>query len=51
VFFVACEGVHVPKSILIVDDSLLIRKILRETLGREAGWEVCGDASKLHRLL
>jgi DNA-binding NarL/FixJ family response regulator len=31
----------VPKCILIVDDSLVIRKILRETLGREAGWEVC----------
>jgi DNA-binding NarL/FixJ family response regulator len=35
----------VPKCILIVDDSVAIRKILRETLGREAGWEVCGEAS------
>jgi DNA-binding NarL/FixJ family response regulator len=35
----------VAKCILIVDDSLAIRKILREMLGREAGWEVCGEAS------
>lgn len=34
-----------PNRILIVDDSIVIRKILRETLGRELGWEVCGEAS------
>lgn len=34
-----------PKCILIVDDSPVIRKISRETLEREAGWEVCGEAS------
>src|SRR6266576_1633613 len=27
------------------DDSVVIRKILHETLGRELGWEVCGEAS------
>ena len=35
----------VSKSILIVDDSLVIRKILRETLEREADWKVCCEAS------
>ena len=34
-----------PNRILIVDDSVVIRKILHETLGRELGWEVCGEAS------
>ena len=34
-----------PNRILIVDDSVVIRKILRETLGGELGWEVCGEAS------
>jgi DNA-binding NarL/FixJ family response regulator len=35
----------VSKRILIVDDSLAIRKILREMLAREARWKVCGEAS------
>jgi DNA-binding NarL/FixJ family response regulator len=35
----------VPKRILIVDDSLAIRKMLRETLGCEADWEICGEAA------
>ena len=34
-----------PKSILIVDDSPLIRKTLRETLERIKDWEVCGEAA------
>lgn len=34
-----------PKSILIVDDSVVVRKIVCETLSREAGWEVAGEAS------
>jgi DNA-binding NarL/FixJ family response regulator len=32
------------KSILIVDDSAAIRHSLRALLGRQAGWEVCGEA-------
>jgi CheY-like chemotaxis protein len=35
----------VPKCILIVDDSPLIRKTLRETLERHEGWQVCGEAA------
>jgi DNA-binding NarL/FixJ family response regulator len=34
-----------PKRILIVDDSAIIRKTLRETLERQDGWEVCGEAA------
>ena len=34
-----------PKWILIVDDSPLIRKTLRETLERHEGWQVCGQAA------
>jgi DNA-binding NarL/FixJ family response regulator len=30
--------------ILIVDDSELIRKVLREELRAHTGWEVCGEA-------
>ena len=45
VVWLRTKGVHVPKCILIVDESIAIRKILRETLEREAGWEVCGEAS------
>jgi CheY-like chemotaxis protein len=30
--------------ILIVDDSELIRKVLREELRAHSGWEVCGEA-------
>jgi DNA-binding NarL/FixJ family response regulator len=35
----------VPKSILIVDDSPLICKLLHETLEAEGGWTVCGEAA------
>jgi CheY-like chemotaxis protein len=38
------DDLQVPKRILIVDDSPAIRKMLRETLGCEAGWEICGEA-------
>jgi DNA-binding NarL/FixJ family response regulator len=31
-------------KILIVDDSAVLRKILRICLGRDARWEVCGEA-------
>jgi DNA-binding NarL/FixJ family response regulator len=31
-------------KILIVDDSPVLRKILRICLGRDARWEVCGEA-------
>ena len=33
------------KYILIVDDSPIMRKTLRETLERNDGWEVCGEAA------
>jgi len=45
VVWLRTKGVHVPKCILIVDESIAIRKILRETFEREADWEVCGEAS------
>jgi len=35
----------VPKRILIVDDSPVIRKTLRETLADQDGWEICGEAA------
>jgi DNA-binding NarL/FixJ family response regulator len=35
----------VPKCILIVDDSRVVRKTLRQTLERQCGWEVCGEAA------
>jgi DNA-binding NarL/FixJ family response regulator len=35
----------VPKCILIVDDSALIRRMIRETLEQHGGWEVCGEAA------
>jgi DNA-binding NarL/FixJ family response regulator len=34
----------VPKCILIVDDSPVVRKTLRQTLEQQEGWEVCGEA-------
>lgn len=34
-----------PKRILIVDDSAVLRKTLRQTLERHDGWEVCGEAA------
>lgn len=34
-----------PKCILIVDDSPVVRKTLRQTLERQCGWEVCGEAA------
>lgn len=33
-----------PKCILIVDDHEHIRKIIRNVLERESGFEVCGEA-------
>ena len=33
------------KHILIVDDSALIRRIIRETLEQQNGWEVSGEAA------
>jgi CheY-like chemotaxis protein len=36
---------QVPKLILIVDDSPVVRKTLRQTLERQPGWEVCGEAA------
>jgi DNA-binding NarL/FixJ family response regulator len=35
----------VSKHILIVDDSTLIRRIIRETLEQQNGWEVSGEAA------
>lgn len=34
-----------PKHLLIVDDSPIMRKTLRQTLERQAGWRVCGEAA------
>jgi DNA-binding NarL/FixJ family response regulator len=39
------QGGHVSKHILIVDDSALIRRIIRETLEQQNGWEVSGEAA------
>jgi DNA-binding NarL/FixJ family response regulator len=39
------RGGHVSKHILIVDDSALIRRIIRETLEQQNGWEVSGEAA------
>jgi DNA-binding NarL/FixJ family response regulator len=35
----------VPKHFLIVDDSPIIRKLLRETFELQEGWEICGEAT------
>jgi DNA-binding NarL/FixJ family response regulator len=35
----------VRKCVLIVDDSPVIRKTLRQTLEREDSWQVCGEAA------
>ena len=34
-----------PKCILIVDDSALIRRMIRVTLEQQEGWEVSGEAA------
>jgi DNA-binding NarL/FixJ family response regulator len=34
-----------PKYVLIVDDSAVLRKTLREFLEQQDGWEVCGEAA------
>jgi DNA-binding NarL/FixJ family response regulator len=34
-----------PKCILIVDDSAVVRKALRSTLESHDAWEVCGEAA------
>jgi DNA-binding NarL/FixJ family response regulator len=41
----APRGAHVSKHILIVDDSALIRRIIRERLEQQNGWEVSGEAA------
>ncbi len=44
----SCSCQHcdpVPKRILIVDDSAVLRKTLREFLEQQDGWEVCGEAA------
>jgi chemotaxis response regulator CheB len=35
----------VPKFILIVDDSALMRSMIRETLEQHGGWEVSDEAA------
>jgi DNA-binding NarL/FixJ family response regulator len=35
----------VPKRILIVDDSPVVRKTLHQTLERQDDWEICGEAA------
>jgi len=39
------KGFRVGKCILILDDSALIRRMIREKLEREGGWEVSGEAA------
>jgi DNA-binding NarL/FixJ family response regulator len=39
------NGLQLPKRVLIVDDSAVVRKALREFLERQDGWEVCGEAA------
>jgi DNA-binding NarL/FixJ family response regulator len=39
------NGLQLPKRILIVDDSRVIRECLRELLQQQRGWEVCGEAA------
>jgi DNA-binding NarL/FixJ family response regulator len=39
------RSLQVPKRILIVDDSAVIREALRELLEEQNGWEVCGEAA------
>jgi DNA-binding NarL/FixJ family response regulator len=39
------RDLQVPKRILIVDDSPVIRNRLRELLEEQSGWEVCGEAA------
>jgi DNA-binding NarL/FixJ family response regulator len=34
-----------PSRILIVDDSPLVRNLLRHCFESEAGWQICGEAS------
>ncbi len=34
----------VPRCILIVDDSAVVRRSLRQLFERNEGWEVCGEA-------
>jgi DNA-binding NarL/FixJ family response regulator len=34
-----------PKYVLIVDDSAVLRKTLCEFLDQQDGWEVCGEAA------
>jgi DNA-binding NarL/FixJ family response regulator len=41
----ARAGPEVPKRILIVDDSAVLRKSLCAMLERHDGWEVCGEAA------
>jgi len=37
-------GRSLPYSILIVDDSTVVRRALQRLLGSRTGWEVCGEA-------
>jgi DNA-binding NarL/FixJ family response regulator len=43
--FVLYESLRVPKYILIVDDSPVIRKTLRRIFESQDGWEICGEAA------
>ena len=38
-------GLRLSKSILIVDDSPVVRKTVRQTLEWHKGWQVCGEAA------
>jgi DNA-binding NarL/FixJ family response regulator len=38
------RGLNKPKTILIADDSAMVRTIIRQALERETDFEVCGEA-------
>jgi NarL family two-component system response regulator YdfI len=37
-------GEFVPKQILVVDDSAMIRRLVRASIEMKTDWEVCGEA-------
>jgi len=39
------SGLGKPRTILIADDSASVRAVLRQSLERETGFKICGEAS------
>lgn len=44
ILFTTKGAAIVPKTVLIVDDSIFVRQALREIFARETDFEVCGEA-------